>query len=182
MERQLAHNHRHLDGTIESMADARWFEEALPILHQYGPITSILDVGCRCGASLVMMEDLLPDAHIEGVDVVPEFIEVAMGRGVMAHLADAHHLPFMHGEFQWVTCVGTFEHFYNSHRALSEIARVSKEGVYVTCDLRDAPLASDYAYSPDTNAWREVMESSTMLVDQEIIKDGHVLFVLRRRG
>ena len=138
-------------------------------------------MGCRGGASLEALAREFPGARVVGVDVVPEFVEVALDKGLDARVEDAHKLPFADGEFDWVVCNGTFEHFYNVGKAARELGRVARCGVYVTCDVREAPLGSDYAHASDVGAWREVMKNTGMEVVSEVVKHPGVEFVLVRR-
>lgn len=181
VEAQRSFNWRHQDGSLEGPNEADAMEQVVPLIQRWGQVGSVLDVGCRAGASLAKLESLLPDARVVGVDVVPEFVEHALERGLEAQVADAHSLPFDPREFDWVTCVGTFEHFYDVRKALGEMVKVARRGVYVTCDLRDEPLGSDFAFSSDVTGWREVMEESGLDIVYEKVHDGHVEFVLARR-
>jgi SAM-dependent methyltransferase len=44
------------------------------------------------------------------------------------HVADAHHMPFIDGEFETVVCVEIFEHFRDPQLVAQEINRILKPG------------------------------------------------------
>jgi|SRR5919109_1081283 SAM-dependent methyltransferase len=43
-------------------------------------------------------------------------------------IADAHHLPFRDGSFEYVRCWHVLEHLKNPHQALRELQRVARHG------------------------------------------------------
>lgn len=184
VDAQRQFNLRHRDGQFEHTNEATWVKPVLDDINTFSP-NSILDVGCRGGASLEEIKKWLPHARVAGVDVVPEFIEAAKAKGLDAQVADMHALPFADGEFEWILCNGTFEHAYNATQAAKEFGRVASKGIYVTCDLRTVPLGSDYAYSNDPAAWRAIMAHTGMeVVEERIMSVGTasgVEFVLVRR-
>ena len=173
VEKQRSYNVHHTDGSVEGPHDADFIADVAMLIRKRSPIVgSILDIGCRTGVSLTALHREFPDARVAGVDIVPDFIHTAMNRGE-AYVADAHHLPFKDGEFEWIVCKGTFEHFYNSQRAAGEMARVASKGVYVTCDLRKTPLTSDFAYTSNAAVWRAVFEKVGFKVaHEEFLPDG----------
>lgn len=178
VERQRVHNGVHTDGSVDSPDEGEWVSGVVAKILTLGKCESVLDLGCRTGVTLAALEDALPSAYVKGVDIVPEFVEMAVGRGLDAQVADAHALPFADMEFDWVVCRGTFEHFYDVHLAMSEINRVARVGAYITCDLRDVPLGSDYAYSPQVEVWRDVMNGGRLKVKDEVVNKGYVEFYL----
>lgn len=159
VEVQREYNAKHSDGSFEGDEDDRWGDiVALIGCHGANKGQRVLDVGCRGGVSLV---ELAKAGFVaSGVDVVPEFIEHAKGRGVDAQVADVHKLPFDDTHFDWVTCLGTFEHFYDVRKAASEMGRVAKCGIYVTCAI-GTPLGSDYAGCNNPAVWRALLEEHT---------------------
>ena len=180
VESQRSYNATHSDGSIEGPNDGDWVDTALPLILTHTPApTSILDIGCRTGCAMDRMRKRLPDARIHGIDIVPEFVERAAAKCLVVRTADVHALPHADGEFEWVTCVGTFEHFYNVALAAREMARVAARGIYVTCDLRAQPLPSDYAHTTDVSAWRTLLTTHTgMRIAHEATHDNAVNFLL----
>lgn len=178
VEAQRGFNWRHRDGAFEHADEAKWTLATFKDLPD--DVGSILDVGCRGGASLVAWQARWPSSRVVGVDVVAEFIIEARKKGLDAREADMHQLPFQDGEFEWVVCNGTMEHAYNVAKVAREFGRVASQGVWVTCDLRTKPLGSDFAYSPDPATWRALMLESGMEVKEERVEGSGVTFVLVR--
>lgn len=172
VEQQKQFNYRHGDGSIEGPLEGRWAHPVATMMRAYGDVGSVLDVGCRAGAGMETFMKEFPGARVAGVDIVDEFVQVAKEKGLEVQVADAHELPFADGEFDWVTCNGTFEHFYNSTKAAQELGRVASKGIYVTCDLRTIPLGSDYARSSDPGAWRIALAHTGMVVVDEKVAEG----------
>jgi SAM-dependent methyltransferase len=93
----------------------------------------ILDVGCGTGTAEVSLARLrLSQVDLFGVDLVFDRVRAAQEktRGMNAHVnyavADACHLPFGDAVFDSTFCVAVLQHIRDIHRALSEIARVSR--------------------------------------------------------
>lgn len=177
-------NSHHKDGTIEKLQEGEWVTDVAYCIRKWGenggPGKGILDVGCRAGASLTWLEKEFPDTVIVGIDIVPEFVELALGRGVDARVADVHNLPFADDQFGWVVCRGTFEHFYDINLAAKEMARVASR-LYVTCDLLDTPNDSDFAYSNSPKDWAEVFERCDMAIVDQLTYPRYVEFIMVRK-
>ena len=106
----------------------------------------VLDLPCGTGQLLRPLIDRF--AHVCGLDVSPDMLEVARDRWAGAHnvrfvSGDATCLPFGDGEFDCVFSVRFFGHTPPDVRlaALSEIARVSKGRVALMMYAR-GPLVS----------------------------------------
>ena len=97
------------------------------------PTGSILDAGCRTGYTLPILAKGF--GRVAGCDIVPEFVAIAGTRGE-AHEGDIHALPFQDQEFDWAFCTGTLEHCYDTSKAVSELFRVSRVGVFLTADMQ----------------------------------------------
>lgn len=179
VERQRAFNLAHRDGSLEHEDEAAWVAHVVQLICAHGraDVASVLDVGCRAGASLVALQGAWEGARVVGVDVVEEFVAHAREKGCDARVADMHALPFGDGEFEWVVCNGTLEHAYSVDRALGEMSRVVTRGIYVTADLRAVPLGSDYAHTTDPAAWRTAIERAGLRVVHEAACHAGVEFV-----
>ena len=89
---------------------------------------SALDVGCGPG---LVMEYFISLLDVKGIDIDPEMVERARGRGMDAVQGDALELPYKNGSFDIVYCSFTLLWVKDPQRALMEMARVSKR--YVIC-------------------------------------------------
>ncbi|HOJ34893.1 MAG TPA: methyltransferase domain-containing protein [Candidatus Hydrogenedentes bacterium] len=93
-----------------------------------GGVKHILDVGCGTG---ILWEPLLQntrkDTRIFAIDISLRMLLFARNRlspRITLLQADALHLPFPDGYFQWLFCYNTFPHFEDPALVLSEFARV----------------------------------------------------------
>jgi len=138
-------NAAHRDGTVDTPdEETAWLDNVLKAGLDFTP-TSVLDVGCRTGRSLLAAKKVWPDADVAGCDIVPEFIAVASTRGD-AHVEDVHNLSCESDMFDLVTCFGTFEHFHTPAKAASDLWRVARRMVICSCTVASAggrKLASD---------------------------------------
>lgn len=85
----------------------------------------VLDFGCGSGASTMILARLLPDAKIAGVELVPEFVELARHRAafygverqVEFHRSNnALDLPAGIGQFDYVVMSAVYEHLLPAER------------------------------------------------------------------
>ena len=122
---------KYLDESLH--ADAR-HETVSPALLQAGvrqwmlgrllkpaPATSIVDLGCGSGRSLVWNH--ASGATIVGIDVAPYFAQEALERGDLV-LGDLRRLPFADGAFGKGYALDVFEHL--SREALAEVLARSR--------------------------------------------------------
>lgn len=104
--------------------------EAYPIFLDYMKVNGsgvLLDVGCGCG-------DLLLSASRRGlktcgVDVSSVAVRIAKQTSPDSLIFDgsAEHLYFDDNLFDYVTCMGSLEHFHNMENSLKEMKRVAKK-------------------------------------------------------
>ena len=133
---QLQVNMRHTNNQIdtpteEAITYARWFCKEVTSMGL--PMESVLDAGCRTGYTLPELSKGF--GRVTGCDIVPEFVAIAGTRGE-AYEGDIHALPFQDKEFDWTICTGTLEHCYDTSKAVSELFRVSRIGVFLTADMQ----------------------------------------------
>lgn len=83
----------------------------------------MLDIACGVGKFLQEAQN--EDFSVFGIDISD--IAVAQAKKIHgAHIAraSAEKLPFRESTFDFVTCIGSLEHFRNPEKALKEIGRV----------------------------------------------------------
>jgi len=104
-----------------------------------GPGTTVLDVGCGSGLTLVLAGQR--GAVPAGLDVSPGLLEIARDRLPHAELkaGDMEALPFQDAAFDAVTGVNAFQFAGDPRRALREAARVTRPGGRVVASLFAAP-------------------------------------------
>jgi ubiquinone/menaquinone biosynthesis C-methylase UbiE len=129
-------NHRQYFDRVAATWDARLPEEALVRLRQSVssldiiPGARVLDVGCGTGVLLPLLyEKVRCTGRIIALDMSREMIRRARSKGPLALCvqADAQHLPFADGLFDWVICNAVFPHFPDKRRALAELRRVLRD-------------------------------------------------------
>jgi ubiquinone/menaquinone biosynthesis C-methylase UbiE len=114
-------------------------------------VKTVLDVGCRTGSAMKRLSELLPCAHITGVDIVPEVVAEAKTWGA-ARVADAHSLPFKDQEFDWTLCSHVLEHCRTYQVAKGEIYRVTKGGVFFVLPIE---TEDQFNASPSHFVWAD---------------------------
>jgi SAM-dependent methyltransferase len=104
--------------------------------------TSVLDVGCGAGLTLVLAAER--GATASGLDVSPGLLGVARERLPEADLRDGdmEYLPFPDAVFDAVVGVNAFQFAGDPRRALREAARVTRPGGRVVASLFAAPERS----------------------------------------
>ena len=149
VEVQHAHNVRS-DGCVYNQFVQHRVRECLAFLRK-DKVTSVLDVGCRCGYALDTFQQHLPNARVVGLDLVPEFVEEAREVCDEVYVGDVHALPFKDQEFDLVFSSHTMEHCYDPQLALSEIRRVAKVAVFLVLPLEQPDPNNPSHYFETTN-------------------------------
>lgn len=88
----------------------------------------VLDVACGTGEWLKAA--MRCGAVISGIDLSEKAIEFCRADNPAGTFfsQSADRLPFEAGQFDWVSCLGSLEHFPEKSRSLVEMARVLKTG------------------------------------------------------
>jgi len=84
----------------------------------------ILDFGCGCGASSVILARIFPESYITGIEYVKEFVEVCEMRKDFLHIKNLEFqispssevLPNDIGNFDYILLSGVFEHLLGIER------------------------------------------------------------------
>jgi ubiquinone/menaquinone biosynthesis C-methylase UbiE len=86
----------------------------------------LLDIGCGTGAWLTAATQL--GAESAGIDISRVAIDACRRRLPHAelHCGPAERLPFADRQFDFISCLGSLEHFISPETALREMVRVAK--------------------------------------------------------
>ncbi len=88
--------------------------------------SAVLDIACGTGEWLSALSDL--EHHVSGIDLSDKAIEICklkMPEGAFLS-QDAQTLPFPDNHFDFISCLGSLEHFPDKSAALLEMYRVVK--------------------------------------------------------
>jgi ubiquinone/menaquinone biosynthesis C-methylase UbiE len=116
--------------------DEHFFALAVMVgLLDYLKVQSILDIGSGTGRAISYIKQQRPDIRIVGVEPVAELRNVAYQNGLSpADIVegDATQLSFADGEFDLVCEFGVLHHIRCPEKAIEEMMRVSKIGVFIS--------------------------------------------------
>lgn len=108
--------------------------EMFGLLHQVGPVGSVLEVGCGEGHVTAKLHQFFPDASVTGSDVSPEIVDAA--RGFHPELTFEVRSVYEEGargeRFDLVVACEVFEHLDEPERALEVLARVSRQWIFLS--------------------------------------------------
>jgi len=101
-----------------------------------GKVASVLDVGCAAGGFSAVMKRFNPHLRYVGVDIIPDFIELARRRYPEAefHVADGVSMPFAAESFELVHSSGTL-HLNSRYRDMVRTAWDCSSH-FLLCDFR----------------------------------------------
>jgi ubiquinone/menaquinone biosynthesis C-methylase UbiE len=108
--------------------------EAYPVFLDYlnvVPKKKLLDIGCGVGYLLKFAEDRGLESY--GIDVSEEGVKVAqkVTPNSKIMVGKGEDLKFPDNFFDYVTCLGSLEHFLNLKKGVSEMFRVAKKDALV---------------------------------------------------
>lgn len=112
-------------GLRTNSAYYRWIIKLL----QPKPNTNLLDVSCGEGILLRELEKLEPGIKTYGLDISNMAVGIAIKNSPKSKviLADGQRIPFADNLFDYVTCLGSLEHYLDSNLGLRELLRVAKK-------------------------------------------------------
>lgn len=117
-------------------------------LRPYQEGDTALDIGCGTGVVTSAVVDL--GLKATGLDVVPEFVDLARERVPDAtfEVGPAEELPFADEQFDYVILLSLLEHVQDWERTLSEATRVLKPGgvMYLTTTNKFCPKQYEIRY------------------------------------
>ena len=98
-------------------------------------IKSILDIGCGTGKDIKKIMELRPDIKIIGIEPSEKMREIGYQKKINRESlidGDAMSLTFDDGQFDLVCVFGALHHIPSPRKAVSEMLRVSKKGIFIS--------------------------------------------------
>ena len=123
------------------------------------PGTRILDAGCGSGWLSRLIASRMPDCEVVGIDINPDYVAFASAKAREAGLdnlsyrtASLTELPFEGGSFDTVFSLMVLMFLANRREAISEMARVCREGGRVIAMQQGIALQLNYPPEPELDA------------------------------
>lgn len=98
-------------------------------------IRSVLDIGSGTGRALQVLKESCPHLRVVGVEPSDALREIGYAKGLRRDElidGDARSLAYADGEFDLVSEFGTLHHIPKPERAVSEMLRVARVGVFIS--------------------------------------------------
>lgn len=158
----------------------------LDIIKHYKP-NNFLDLGCGLGETYRLFRRNRVGLHYEGIDVIPNFIEICRKRYPEAafKVGRIQEIPHPTNSFDMVSCRCVLEHLPDPDLAIKEMARVSA-GTVVIVWFKWPGKADRYRYKK-AGYWEnkysrdrmlDVISSVNLTLKNEIIEQRHLVWVL----
>ena len=109
-------------------------------------VDRILEVGCSSGYMLAELHAKWPDAHLAGLDALPDGLATAQARVPSAEIAHASatDLPIKDSSVDVVITINVLEHVADDALAFRESARVLRPGGVLVAVIPNNPALYDY--------------------------------------
>lgn len=161
-------NIAHANALLENPDDHAKAERILDDVEQFLPET-ILEIGTRLGLIPFRLARAYPTiltrGGVWGIDIVPEFIEIARARAKLVpsevtpvyEVADMHQLPFLDRGMEYVFSIAVMEHAHDPASAIAEAFRVCSNRIYLEIDLcPNDRSGSHYTVETDPDDWLDL--------------------------
>ena len=92
------------------------------------PGQTLLEISC--GQGLLLRAATEKGLRTAGLDLSPSAVQIARRRAptAMVSVADAEQLPYPNDAFDYLTNIGSLEHYFHPSRAIRDMARVLRPG------------------------------------------------------
>lgn len=140
----------------------------------------VLDVACGTGAWLKAAQKR--GAEVSGIDLSERAIEFCRwdNSGGQYFCQSADSLPFETGYFDWVTCLGSLEHFPEKSESLAEMARVMKPGGHLLISVPNSEFVGYLTGLYRGTNQAQVIETPLKISEWEALGEGAGLTLERK--
>ncbi len=107
-----------------------WFKHWIEASKMPRP-ASILDVGCRSGASTLNFMQSMPGAEVIGIDIEPDFVMEACERGALVREQDVQTVDEMGMQFDYAFVSQVLEHVPDPVKAIAALGRCVRLAMFV---------------------------------------------------
>ena len=99
-----------------------------------GNASSVLDVGCGTGRSLLWLDERYPRMELRGIDPSQGMIDIATRNlpRCTFQRGDGESLPFVSGSVDVAIATGIMHHVDNPSKVISEMFRVARKGILIS--------------------------------------------------
>jgi len=180
-------------------------EESSPhyhwLLNLIRPVKGLKFLDVACGPGFMLLEAVSAGLEVFGIDISPVAVELAKKNapGASVEVGDGENLPWPSDNFDYVTSLGSLEHYLNPQKGIAEIARVLKPGgtacimlpnthnlneIMTVIATGDAPADEQDGISRTATrrAWQEMIEQNGLKVKRACRQNEfHPLFA-RKQG
>jgi ubiquinone/menaquinone biosynthesis C-methylase UbiE len=134
----------------------------------------LLDIGCGTGYLLKTAE--LKGLITYGIDISKEAVNISktIANNSQLTVADGEKLPFCDGRFDYVTCLGSLEHFLDVNKGVQEMARVSRNSAVICImvpnidflgwDPQNKGTGQINEFLFDLRGWSEILEKNGLVI------------------
>lgn len=163
-----------------------WFKHWIESSKMPRP-TSILDVGCRSGASTLNFLQSMPGAEVIGIDIEPDFVMEACERGALVRVQDVQTVDEMGIQFDYAFVSQVLEHVPDPVKAIKALGRCVRLAMFVSVPIESEDSFrindSHLVRMEDEWAWLELFKEEWLPMNVWFdIRMSYLNFAVIKRG
>ena len=148
-------------------ANRFFFRKAL--VHAMPSTNSVLELGCGAGENLTALRQMMPSAHLEGIEINPVAAKIARGRGHMVSEGSILDMRPDAAIYDLAFTKGVLIHIPPTelHRAYEVLVRSSRRWVLVAEYYNPTPVEVSYRGQPGM-LWKRDFAGDLLAAYQEL--------------